>query len=230
MPLPYNLEKLPPEALEVLRYFNKTPAADAKQILEGTTLGERLVGKAIRRLVNADYLQIDGNRVYQLTTDGKLAVRQLAQHDSEQAGATPLVVEIPKTKRRLTVAMPRLISANRPTDLYIGVNPPEPKDPRLSGVANIELRLGVVGGKLTANNMSLEIPPDRAAAPGKVSLMPDQAGKPIRVRIDVYQAFAFDAMESLGGMYFDVQVLAQGVPQDATPRAVGIDVMLKPPR
>src|SRR5260221_6655216 len=120
MPLPYNLEKLPPEALEVLRFFNKTSTADAKQILNGTTLGERLVGKAIRRLVNADYLQIDTNRVYQLTTDGGLAVRQLAQYDADQTGLTPVMVELPKmTKRRLTVAMPRLISAGRSTDLYI---------------------------------------------------------------------------------------------------------------
>lgn len=230
MPLPYNLQKLPPEALEVLRYFNKTTAADSKQLLEGTTLGERLIGKAIRRLVNADYLQIDGNRVYQLTTDGSLAVRQLAEYEANQAGNTPQVVETPKTKRRLTVAMPRLISAGKATDLYIGVNPPEPKDAKLAGEATVELRLGVIGGKLSANHISLAIPPDRAAQPGRISLTPDQAGKPVRVRVDAYQAFEFDAMESLGGMYFDIQVLAQGVPQDATPRAVGIDVLLKPPR
>ncbi len=230
MPLPYNLQKLPPEALDVLRYMGKTSRAESAETLEeGTKLTGRLIGKAIRRLVNYDYIHMVDAYTYSLTTDGNLAVKQLADYDATENDET-VKAKAALAQRRLTVVMPRSFVPGRPTDVYFGVNPPDGQQIPLSGTAHIELKISAVGGTLSVNNVSLDIPPDKAAAPRKVGLTPAQLGKPVRVRVDAFQAFEFDSMEPLGGMYFDVQVSTEPVAKDATSRAVGMDLLLKPPR
>jgi hypothetical protein len=232
MSLPFNLQKLPPEALDVLRYMGKTAtSATTDQLEDGTGIAARTIGKAIRRLVNYDYISLGVDGGYQLTSDGQIAVKQIAEYDAETGNAPAVAKTEFKVQRRLTVVMPRSLVAGKSTDLYIGVNPPAVDDQsKLPGTAHIELKLSAVGGTLSSGNVALDIPPDKAAAPSKISLTPVQAGKAIRVRIDAFQAFEFDSMEPLGGMYFDVQVTTQPVEKDATRRAVGMDVALRPPR
>src|SRR5260370_1433670 len=82
MPLPLSLEKLPPEVVRVLRFMGtQSEAMTPNQIDQGTKLGSRLVGKAIRRLVNYDFIQISTNNSYLVTSDGKLVLQQLAEYD-----------------------------------------------------------------------------------------------------------------------------------------------------
>ena len=231
MSLPFNLQKLPPEALDTLRFMGKVSnAVQPNEIEEGAKLSYRLVGKAIRRLINGDYIQIDiSNGSYQLTTDGKLAVQQLAEFDAA-GGAGVKAAPAAIAQRRLTVVMPQSVVAGRTNDLYIGVNPPIAGQPLLPESANIELKISAVGGTLSTGTVSLAIPPDKAAQPGLVRLTPQQAGKLVRVRIDAFQAFEFDSMESLGGMYFDVHPSEGASTTPAASRAVGMDLALKPPR
>jgi hypothetical protein len=231
MSLPFNLQKLPPEALDVLRYLGNTSAATADDIESGTGIAARTIGKAIRRLVNYDYILLGASGAYQLTTDGTLAVKQLAEYDAAvaAAGGLPQKKETPKVQRRLTVVLPRSLGAGRQTDIYIGVNPPTDNN-KLPGNAHVELKLSAVNGSLSAGNIALEIPPDRAAQPGKVSLTPAQPGRAVRLRVDAFQAFEFDSMEPLGGMYFDIQVSMDSTPKDSSTRAVGMDLLLHPPR
>jgi hypothetical protein len=229
MSLPYQLQKLPSEALDVLRYLGKTSAGNLDELAAGMKLAGRTVGKAIRRLVNYDYIALGADGRYQLTTDGKIAVQQIAEHDAASAGGdagTPQQ-ETPKVQRRLAVVLPRRVSAGRPADLYIGVNPPA-GDHKLPGPAHVELKVSAVGGSLSAGNVSLEVPPDKAATPRKVSLTA-KAGQKVRVRIDAFQSFEFDSMEPLGGAYFDVPVSSDSATDKAT-RAVSVDLLLRPPR
>ncbi len=228
MSLPFNLQKLPSEALDVLRYLGKAPAGNADEIQAGTGLSGRTVGRAVRRLVNYDYIALGADGRYQLTTDGKIAVQQIADHDAG-AGAQPdqQKKSSPQVQRRLAVVLPRTLVAGRPADLYIGVNPPSAGN-KLPGPTHIELKVSSVGGSLSSESISLEVPPDKAAAPCKVSLTPTKSGRTVRVRIDAFQSFTYDSLEPLGGMYFDVQV-ASDATENAT-RAVGMDLMLKPPR
>ncbi len=230
MSLPFNLQKLPPEALDVLRYLGKTSSsASSEELEDGTGIAARSIGKAIRRLVNYDYISLGVDGGYQLTTDGKIAVQQIAEYDAATGNAPSVAKQEVKFQRRLTVVMPNSFVAGKPTDLYIGVNPPAVGDSsRLPGAARIELKLSAVGGKLSASNISLDIPPDKAAQPGKLSLTP--TGRMVRVRIDAFQSFEFDSMESLGGMFFDAKVSADPAEKDATRRAVGMDLDLKLPR
>ncbi|MCC7449546.1 MAG: hypothetical protein IT324_19150, partial [Anaerolineae bacterium] len=221
--------KLPPEALDVLRFLGKTAGgATTEAIEEGTGLASRPVGKAIRRLVTADYISL-GFSGYELTTDGKVAVQELAAFDGESGAASPAKQEAqaPTIARRLIAVVPRTLAAGQPADMIVGVNPPAGSDGTLSDAAHLELKLRAQGGALSSDNLTLEVPPNAAAQPGTISLTPAAPGKTMRVRIDAFQAFDFDRLESVGGMYFDVPVAANGAQPDATNRAVGIDLKLK---
>lgn len=232
MSLPFNLQKLPPEALDVLRFLGKTSGGAAtEQIEDGTGLASRLVGKAIRQLVTADYIML-GFQGYELTTDGKLAVQQLAEFDGAAGGANVVKAEKqePKVTRRLIAVIPRSLAAGQPADLIIGVNPPIGNDGGLSDSAHLELKIRAIDGALSADNVALEVPPNAAAKPDKISLTPVEPGKAVRVRIDAFQAFDLDKLESVGGMYFDVPVVANRDQPDTTNRAVGIDLLLKAQR
>src|SRR5690349_25145139 len=112
MTLPYQLQKLPPEALEVLRYLGRASVGNADELATGTKLAGRTVGKAIRRLANYDYIVLGADGRYQLTTDGKIAVQQIAEHDATSAGSTgKQQQETPKVQRRLAVVLPRTVAA-----------------------------------------------------------------------------------------------------------------------
>jgi hypothetical protein len=227
MTLPFNLQKLPSEALDTLRYMGKIARPVQPEDIEGgANLSYRLVGKAIRRLINVDYIQIDiSNGSYQLTTDGNLAVKQLAEYDAQTGGnssakAAPAMV----AARRLTVVIPRGFVMGQANDLFFGVNAPT-NSTLLPDTAHIELKVSAVGATLSADTVSLAIPPDKAAQPSVVKVTPQSSGKGVRVRVDAFQSFEFDSMEPLGGMYFDVQV-----GEAANSRAVGMELSLKPPR
>ena len=229
MELPFTLQRLPPEALDVLRFLHKHRAAAASaEIVRGTQLSARLVGRAIRRLINFRLIQYSFEN-YALTGDGELAARQLADYDAALAAAAGSGrAELPKVPRRLTV-VPRVLRANTPTDLFVGVNPPTANTPQLPEVVHITLRVSALGGVLDSSEFGLVVPVDKAAQPAKVSLTPDQAGRAVRVRIDAFQAVDADHLqfEPLGGMYFDVRV-SMDSSQDSALRAVGMDMLLKP--
>jgi len=229
MSLPFNLQKLPPEALDVLRFLGKTAGdATTEAIEEGTGLASRPVGKAIRRLVTADYISL-GFSGYELTTDGKVAVQDLATFDGASGATSPAKQEpqAPTIARRLIAVVPRILAAGQSADMIVGVNPPAGSDGALSDTAHLELKIRAQGGVLSSDNLALEVPPNAAAQPDTISLTPTEPGKPMRVRIDAFQAFDFDRLESVGGMYFDVPVAANGTPPDTTNRAVGVDLKLK---
>jgi hypothetical protein len=229
MELPFTLQRLPSEALEVLRFLHKHQAAAASAEIEhGAQLSERLVGRAIRRLVNFRLIQLSHDK-YELTSDGQLAARQLAEYDAAMAASGSGRAEQPRVPRRLTVVMPRVLPANAPTDLFVGVNPPTANTPLLPQPAHITLRASALGGTLSSAEFSLVVPVDKAAVPVRLSLTPNQAGRAVRVRIDAFQATDADQLqfEPLGGMYFDVRV-AMDANQDNALRAVGMDMLLKP--
>ncbi len=231
MELPFTLQRLTPEALEVLRFLHKRrAAADAIEIERGAQLSERLVRRAIRRLVNHRLIQFAQDK-YELTSDGEIAAHQLAEYDAAMATNSSGRAEPPRVPRRLTVVMPRVLSANTSTDLFVGVNPPSANTPLLPQPAHLTLRASAIGGALSSAEFSLIVPIDKAAIPAKLSLTPDQAGRAVRVRMDAFQAIDPDQLqfEPLGGMYFDVRVSMDTTPDNAL-RAVGMDILLKPIR
>ncbi len=249
MSLPFNLQKLPAEALTLLRYLGQVSAASAEELETGTGLGNRTVGRAIRRLVTADYIFLAPTDAYQLTSDGQIAVEQIAEYDRQTQGTAPAprhsgplspvpaptpasaVAAAPaaSVQRRLTAVLPRRLIAGRATDVFIGINPPANSGP-LPVATQIELKLSAVGATVSPARLMLEVPPDKAAIPARFNLTPAQPGRAVRVRVDAFQNLDADHLEPLGGMYFDAPVDRESTPSAAETRAVGMDIMLKPPR
>lgn len=225
MALPFHLEKLPPEAHLLLRYM-LTHSPLTSVAMENAGLSARSVGKAIRRLINAYYLELHGLE-YGLTTNGRIAARQLVEYEAAKAGQ-PLEQgsQVLTAKRRIIVVTPRTFVTERAVDLYVGVNAPNAGERRLQQGAQLELRVTAVGGKLAINNLSMVVPPEKAATPMRVRILPEPKTPAVRVRVDAFQTIATDQAEPLGGFYFDVPVYMDATRQDKTPRAVGVDVTL----
>jgi hypothetical protein len=227
MSMPFHLQRLPPEALDVLRYLSKNGPASAYDLETKTDLSTRLIGKAIRRLVNFDYIELRSG-VYQLTSDGNIAAQDLSAFEGNAPQSNQPVREVSKkVQRHLSVVMPRLFGVGQPANLFIGVNPPEQTDERLSNDVQLELRVSAIGGTLDPATVSINVPPDRAASPGKFALIPADNVQMVRVRIDAFQSIDNHALEPLGGVYFDVRISSGGIKQDSTLRAVGMDVWLQ---
>jgi hypothetical protein len=82
MSLPADLQKLPPQALDVLRILDgRESGLDTEAILSGTGLSERAFGKAIRRLVTRYYVTMPRDGVYALTKTGRVAVEEIHAYD-----------------------------------------------------------------------------------------------------------------------------------------------------
>src|SRR5260221_7975370 len=139
MSLPFNLQKLTPEALDTLRFMGKVSGQVLPEDIEnGANLSYRLVGKAIRRLINADYIQIDiSSGSYQLTTDGKIAFQQLTEYDAATAGKNnPKTPPASAAQRRPKLVRPRSFIPRRSTYLFNDVNPPSPTQELLPATAH----------------------------------------------------------------------------------------------
>lgn len=224
--LPFHLEKLPFEAHTLLQYMLHQAKQTTEQ-MEQSGLSQRSVGKALRRLVNADYLDRDG-AMYELTTDGKVAARQLQGfYIAQSDGYQPDHDKGSQATRRLVVVSPRTFVAEKPEDLYVGVNPPGADEPQLPFGAQIELRVSAIGGVVGVQQFSVDVPGDKAAVPKRIRVLPESKTALVAVRIEAFQAIALDEYEPLGGINLEVPVYVDAQKQDKTPRAVGMDVTLK---
>ena len=230
MSLSFNLQRLPPEALSVLRFLGKHSSAISTHDMESALdLSPRAIGRAIRRLVNYSLIQMDYNGAYQLTGDGRRAYEQIPDHEKNIPERQPVVQDIKPghtaTIRRLTVVLPHNAIGAQPVTLYIGINPAS-SPPTLSHQAQVELRLDAIGGMLSATKVSISVPPDRAASPTIVTLTAQPTARKIRVRIDAFQLREDDRVDAVGNMYFDIPVHNQAAADGSTRRAVGTDLTL----
>jgi hypothetical protein len=230
MNMPYSLQRLPAEALEVLRFLARLQeSASPGQIEAGTGLSNRMVLRAIRRLVTGGQIELLENG-YCLTTDGKVAAQQLRDHDAAAIAAASGSASLtsPRTiARRLVVVLPRSGLVGLPATLFFGVNAPASGDHLLPATVRVELRVSASGGSLSAFSLLIDVPPQRAADPGTLRLTPAQPGRAIRVRVDTAQIMASGTREPLGGIYFDMRVPLEAANYDPSPRAVGMDLLLK---
>lgn len=80
--LPTDLQKLPPKALDVLRFLGtREHGAHTDDIIDGTGFSSRSCRKAIRRLVTRHYLTMPESEYYVLTNNGKDAAQTLRELD-----------------------------------------------------------------------------------------------------------------------------------------------------
>ena len=230
MDMPSNLQNLPPEVLDVLRFFGATgqTSAHADEIIERTGLSDRGFGKAIRRLVTSTYLVMDGDQVYRLSDAGRRAVADVLEYDldtppqdrvtsSNAPAAGPRVVT-----RRLVLVAPAILTAGEAAPVQIAFESAGPGQ-RLSSPAPVVVRFSALHAD--------------AAPPTETTLQignePVQAGFTVtpgafttaRLRVELLQSDEFGyELEPCGGLYADLPVSAAGDPQWS---AHGVSVTLR---
>ncbi|HRE46834.1 MAG TPA: hypothetical protein PLD47_03845 [Aggregatilineales bacterium] len=254
MTLPFKLQRLPEEALTILRYLYQTQAATVPALENGTGLSNRAVLRAIRRLINDGLIDSEG-RNYVLTTDGKLLTRQLLDFDAKKTpdnpggGETAPNYTTPATifNRRLQVVFPRIIRAvdalnPQPWQLMIAVSAPNLNEPQMPRPARITLKMSAIGGTLSTYSVTISVPQNRVSDPVSVIMNAAQPGTPMRINIDVAQIIPdVPTMPALGGggglyqpepeilldrFYVDVGVAATPQGVDLTPTARAINLRL----
>lgn len=206
--LPYHLKALPPEALDVLRYYGKANqhVAQAVAITDGVGLSERTFGKAIRRLVTKGYVRMDGDQAYRLTDDGQEAVEELTAYDSESADA-PSNDQSPirrKVNRHLLLVTPRQLKAGIPNEVYLAFYPAA-SNQQLSVPVDVVIRVSLLNAQPSrTQEVSFQLDNDLAFSSFQVTPGHYQQ---IRIRAEAYQLGPNpDDIEVVGGMYVDVDV------------------------
>ncbi len=225
--LPYHLKALPPEALDVLRYYGTSnqQVAHATAISDAAGLSERTFGKAIRRLVTKGYVRMDGDQAYRLTDDGQEAVEQLAAFDSDSSGA--LVSDQSPIRRMVSRHMllvaPRQLKAGAPMEVYLAFNPAS-ADQQLSVPAEVVVRVSLLNAQ-PARHQEVSFRLDNDLAYNTFQVTPGDYQQ-IRIRAQAYQLGPNpDDIEAIGGMYADLAV-TNGASSQAGLVAFGSDVSL----
>ena len=224
MEMPYSLQTLPPEAVDILRYFTQLNAdsAHSDSIVEGAGLTDRGFGKGIRRLVTKNYVVMSSDQVYRLTDQGRRVVEELKSFEVD-APASSARSEARFLRRHLVLVVPKTLPAGEPVEIVLGFEEADDEE-YLNAPANMLIRLAVVNGEprrpreagfmLTNRQMqqSFEITAGRFTE--------------ARVRVEVCQyRDDGDDFDFCGGLYVDLPVSVENTPQ--APAAYGVEVILK---
>jgi hypothetical protein len=227
MDMPHHLRTLPPEALDILRYFHtlKAPSAHAEQIIEGAGLSDRGFGKAIRRLVTKNYLVMDGEQVYRLSDNGKRVVAELNNYDENapEEEETPEPTEPRLVTRHLVLVTPRVLQVGQPSNVFVGFDDAD-DDEVVTAPLEIMLRLSVVHGEPDETKETSLIVENRAAH----QVFEVTAGQftELRIRVVVCQLQDGEAeQENCNGLYADLPVGVGEV--DSSLTAVGTNLLLR---
>lgn len=211
MDLPYHLKTLEPltGALEILSYLAtlSDPSADADQICDALDLSERTFGKAIRRLVTKNYVQMDGSLYYRLTRQGEEAARELAQYDTLSGGGTEAKRSTSSLlKRRLVVVVPSPLLYHHTNPIIVGLDGATDEDTKgLYTPAEMVVRVSIVNGepeKPQETVLQLQNDPVK----GSFTVIPG-AYQEARLRVEVFQLGPNpDDVTASGGLYIDTPI------------------------
>jgi hypothetical protein len=224
MDMPYNLQTLPSEAIDILRYYGQisTDSAHADAITEGASLSDRSFGKGIRRLVTKNYLVMSSDQVYRLSESGRRVVEELKAYESgaprqSQNGDARFL------RRRLVLVAPRTLPAGQPTEVVLGFDEATAEE-ALNAPVNMLVRLSVVNGEPRRPEDAMVMLTNQHAQ----QAFEINAGHftQARLRVEICQARDDgDDFDFCGGMYVDLPVSA--TPGQQPLAAFGVDVILK---
>lgn len=222
------LRKLPPEALEALRFLaaQEGGVATANDIGLALNLTARGLGKLIRSLVTKSYITMDSSQVYRLTLSGQEAARALeaydavASHQTDRAGQDA-ASDHDVALRRLVLAAPRALAAGQPAQIYLGFN----RDLSFLSPVDLVTRLSVINGqpeRPQEAQFHLADAPDH-----RTFVITPNAVPRVRLRVEVFQVGPdIGDFAVCGGMYVDLDVRASAE-ADPTLAAYGVNLFIK---
>jgi DNA-binding MarR family transcriptional regulator len=240
-----DLQKLPPQALDVLRYLDThDDQGTVDEIIEGTGLSERGLRKAIRRLVTRYYADMPDQDFYRLTEKGKEAAGELRVYDGENVPAaldapstaptaqaadeeTP-AADVPRHARRMSVLVPKELVIRSAVTLRAGFDAPPADDPvPLQETGRVILRLSAPGCDVDPVERPLDVAVGGPAGPVSFRVTPRVEG-PARLKIEGYQLVSLKDIRPIGGVFFDLNVAGFPTPDSAEVKALGAMMQLYP--
>ena len=245
MSLPSDLERLLPQALDVIRFLGlqEDGSAPVDAIIAGTGLSERTGGKAIRRLVTRYYLDMPEQGYYRLTESGWRAVQDLRTFDGEfppadlpaeevedqqeESDDLPAPAQPVRQARRLSMFLPKELVIRSTTILRAGFDAPAAGEPPLRLPGRVILRLNALGCEIDPVDRPLEVAVSAAAGPVRFRVTPGREGA-MRFRLEAFQLMGQQSVLPVGGMVFDLNVAGFPTPASAEFHALGAVVYLYP--
>lgn len=208
--LPFHLKALPPEALDVLRYYGtlSQPIASSEAISDAARLSERMFGKIIRRLVTRGYVQMDGDQTYRLTDAGQRALVELRQYDdANPSAAGPASGPARRVARCvLALAAPQPLLAGTPAAIYVGMYSADGG----SSSGEVLLRVSLLNAEPTSVQQ-LTLPQTGKPITRTLQMTPGRFRK-MRIRLQAFQSDPFsDDVIEVGGMYVDLDITTDTV-------------------
>jgi plasmid stabilization system protein ParE len=250
-----DLRKLPPNALDVIRYLDThDDQGTVDDLIEGTGLSERGLRKAIRRLVTRYYAEMPDQDFYRLTNKGKEAAEELRVYYGENGppaapaevddppeeipeavdtpAATPAVdeetpaAEEPRHARRMSMLVPKELVIRSTVTLRAGFDAPAADDPvPLQEPGRVILRLSALDCDVEPVERPLEVAVDGPAGPVSFRVAPRREGA-VQIKVSAYQLVSLKDIRPIGGMFFDLNVAGFPTPDSAEVSAVGAVVRL----
>ncbi|MBP8972713.1 MAG: hypothetical protein KBH93_02465 [Anaerolineae bacterium] len=222
MPVPPDLQKLPPQALDVLHFLaaREDGTASADAIMNGAGLSAIGLGKGIRRLVTVRYVTMTAPSTYALTALGREAAQALRAAEPAPA---------PGHARRLSVFAPCELAAGAPALLRAGFDPPDRDQLPPGEAVPVILRLRAPDCDISPAEQPVIVPPDAPGGPVRFRVTPRQEGM-LRLRLEVLPAEDTETPRPAGGIYFDLGVAPFPTPACAEFQALGATVVLPPGR
>ncbi len=244
MSLPDDLQRLPPQALDLIRYLGaQDDPVSVDEIMAATGLSERSFGKGIRRLVTRYYAEMPFDGFYSLTANGRQAAASLREADGDDAPVfaapqepppAPAVLEAePEAappapdghRRQLAVLVPGELVVGAEAVLRAGFGRPVDGTVPLAVPGRVVLRVRVPGCELRPAERPLEVPPAGPSPPVEFLLVPQGEGE-VRIKIVVYQLVDSGAMQLIGGIYFRLNVAGFPTPASAEMQTLAGEVVL----
>lgn len=256
--LPDDLQKLLPQALDVIRCLGRLEggAAHLTDIMGHTGLSERVARKAIRRLITRGYTTMPDVDYYQLTANGHDAAATLRAYDGEEFDQIALAPE-PNADGVLVETLAEIAASAKPPI----------EEPAAQQAAQHIRRLSVFLPKELVERSTAQLrfgfePPTGASAPlikpariilrlnapncdiepveRPLEVPPGAAAGPaifritprqtgtVRIRVQAFQLVTLETIVPVGGMFFDLDVAGFPTPDSAEFKALATPVRLHP--
>lgn len=220
-----DLQRLPSQALTVIRYLAGRESAAADKITGATGLSERAFGKAIRALITRRFAEMSQPGVYRLSARGREALETIdgggnGLDDPASVADAPAAAPAASHERQLSVLVAREWVRHLPARLMIGFDA-APAPGAASPTQTLVLRVQAAGCLIDPSEHALDVPARKPAGPVQFRLTPHE-GRTIHVRVEVYR----DGM-LMGGLFFEVPVTDFPTPLSAQFHALGAVVPLE---
>lgn len=187
MSLPFELTTFPNGAIDIIRYLGQQDDYTAfdDDLLAATGLSDRAYGKAIRRLVTKEYIELQYEGSYALTEIGIEAAEAIAVHDEEMQYETDIdaadfsadeeTFEVIEITRQVLAIAPRAAGAGLPAYLFLRVL--EAPDDPLPIPVDVVFELRGAGAQVIPDQNDTAVPETGPADPVRFEITPATAGR-----------------------------------------------------